>query len=349
MEVCFSFRIIYDKILTMKGVRLIKKFLKVIKNILLFVLIQIIVGCAFSIPMVFYGPLKNTRDMVVTTSMTTFTHQYIAKTFLSQSTIDKIMSENKINDKEAKVDINSIVIPDSVTVNKSSDPKDGIVFTNVSTSKCKAYLLEIADPSRISIGTSDKLGSVGMKLDEITKKYGAIAAINAGGFEDVNGQGNGGTPQGTLIENGEILFGKENENYQIIGFNDKNDLILGYFNRAQMKAAKIRDAACFGPFLIVNGEPLIKSGNGGGGLQPRTLIAQKQNGTVMFLVMDGRQVSSAGATLKQAQDILLEHGAFNAANLDGGASTQMVFDGQTLNHPCSAYGPRSIPSAFVVK
>ena len=349
MEACFSFKIIYDKILMMKGVRFIKRFLKIAKNILLFIFIQIIVGCVFSIPMVFYGPLKNTRDMVVTTSMTTFTHQYIAKTFLSESTIAKIMSENKINDVNTKVDVNSIVISDSVAEKRSSDPKDGIVFTNVSTNKCKAYLLEISDPSRISIGTSDKLGSVGMKLEDIVKKYGAIAAINAGGFEDVNGQGNGGKPEGTLVENGEVLFGAEKEKYQIIGFNDKNDLVLGYFNRSEMKAAKIRDAACFGPFLIVNGEPLIKSGNGGGGLQPRTLIGQKQNGTVMFLVMDGRQVSSVGATLKQAQDILLEHGAYNAANLDGGASTQMVFDGQTLNHPCSVYGPRSIPSAFIVK
>jgi exopolysaccharide biosynthesis protein len=281
--------------------------------------------------------------------MTTFTHQYIAKTFLSQSTIDKIMSENVIDDKNKKTDVTAITIPDSVKSTVSSNPKDGIVYTNVSTSKCKAYLLEIADPSRISIGTSDNLGKNGMKLADIVDKYGAIAAINAGGFEDINGQGNGGTPEGTLVENGVVLFGNENERYQIIGLNDKNDLVLGYFNKVEMKAAKIRDAACFGPFLIVNGEALIKSGNGGGGLQPRTLIAQKQNGTIMFLVMDGRQVSSVGATLKQAQDILLEHGAYNAANLDGGASSQIVFNGQTLNHPCSIYGPRNIPSAFIVR
>ena len=37
----------------------------------------------------------------------------------------------------------------------------------------------------------------------------------------------------------EVLFGNEKEKYQIIGLNDKNDLVLGYFDRAEMKAAKI--------------------------------------------------------------------------------------------------------------
>lgn len=333
----------------MKGVINIKKIFKIIRNVLLFIFIQGLVLCIYSIPMVFYGPFINTRDMIVTTAMTTLNHQYIAKTFLSAKTIDNIMNANKVDDTNSKTDETAIVIPaDTNDKSDESNNKD-VVYTNVSNGKFKAYLLEIANPSRVSMGTADKIGVTGMKLEDIAKKYNAVAAINAGGFSDTNGEGNGGTPEGALIENGNILFGDSATKYEIIGINEQNILVLGYYNLREMKAKKIRDAASFGPFLIVNGQPLIKEGNGGGGLQPRTLIGQKVDGTIMFLVIDGRQVSSVGATLKQAQDIMLEHGAYNAANLDGGASTQMVFNGQTMNHPCSTYGPRSIPSGFIVR
>lgn len=329
-----------------------KKVVKCIQNAILFIFIQGLVLCIFSIPMVFYGPYKNIKIMVVTTSMTTLNHQYIAKAFLSDKEINKIMKDNKVDDRNYKTDETAIEIPESPPNTDNKDVKkvnNKIQLINVSTDQYKAYLLEISDPARVSIGTADNLGTTGMKLTEITKKYNAVAAINAGGFSDTNGQGNGGTPEGTLIENGEILYGHENEKYEIIGLNEKNVLVLGYFTIAEMKKAKIRDAASFGPFLIVNGEPLIKAGNGGGGLQPRTIIGQKQDGTIMFLVVDGRQLSSIGVTLKQAQDIMLEHGAFNAANLDGGASTELVYNGDIINHPCSSAGPRSMPSAFVVK
>ena len=110
----------------------------------------------------------------------------------------------------------------------------------------------------------------------------------------------------------------------------------------------LRCAISFGPALIINGQPRIY-GAYGWGVQPRTCIAQKQDGTVLFLVIDGRQTDSYGATLKQAQDILLNYGAYNAFNLDGGASSTMVFDGNVVNKPSDIAGERYVPTAFIVK
>ena len=45
---------------------------------------------------------------------------------------------------------------------------------------------------------------------------------------------------------------------------------------------------------------------------------------------------------------MLQYGAINAANLDGGSSTAMVYNGEIINSPASLYGPRYIPTAFVV-
>jgi exopolysaccharide biosynthesis protein len=68
-----------------------------------------------------------------------------------------------------------------------------------------------------------------------------------------------------------------------------------------------------------------------------------------MLAIDGRQVSSVGATLRDVQDIMLEYGAVNAANLDGGSSTTIFYNGKIMNSPCGPSGARYLPSAFIVK
>ena len=39
----------------------------------------------------------------------------------------------------------------------------------------------------------------------------------------------------------------------------------------------------------------------------------------------------------------------NAANLDGGSSSVMVYDGQIINNVVSMNGDRKVPTAFIVK
>jgi exopolysaccharide biosynthesis protein len=309
--------------------------------------------------MIYYGPFKNIRDMVVTTAMTTFSHQYIAKAFLSDETIKEIMDRNKIEDLDKYSDETAISTsisnePDGILKEKFNEDnekklEDKIELKDISNGKYKGYLLIISDPRRVGIATSEKLGKYGMKLDDILKAYNSIGGINAGGFADDNGVGNGGTPTGYIIENGKVLFGQENKKFGLIGFNENSVLVLGQYTLQEAREKRIRDAVTFGPFLVVNGEPTIKSGNGGWGIQPRTAIGQRQDGAVLMLVIDGRQIESIGATLKEVQDIMLEYGAYNAANLDGGSSTTMIYNGKLINKPCSSAGPRYLPSAFIIK
>lgn len=311
---------------------------------MLIIVLQVFVGLFFDIPLVYYGPFQNLKNLVVTTAMTTLHHQYLATAFLSNDEITKIMAENKVDDYEEKTNSDEIVISE----NTNTTQKD-IEVIDVSKGNYKAYLMVIKDPKKVVIGTTSKVGGAGLKLKQIISNYNAIAGINAGGFSDNNGKGNGGTPIGFLISHNELIYGSETGRYCVVGFNQEDKLILGYYTLNQVKKMNYRDAATFGPILVVNGKPTIKSGTGGAGLQPRTVIGQRKDGTVMFLVIDGRQISSVGATLMEAQNIMLENGAYNAANLDGGASSQMEFNGQTINKPCSIYGPRYLPSAFIVE
>ena len=95
----------------------------------------------------------------------------------------------------------------------------------------------------------------------------------------------------------------------------------------------MRDALEFGPFLIIDGKRQTN-------LKPtraaRNMIAQRDDGIMLFLVTDG--ASYRGITFDEGIDVLEKYGATTAANLDGGASTQLVVNGKMLNSPKNALG-----------
>ena len=87
-----------------------------------------------------------------------------------------------------------------------------------------------------------------------------------------------------------------------------------------------------------------------GGLHPRTAIGQRQDGTMILVVIDGRQPGySIGTNLLELQSIFERYGAYNAANLDGGYSSAMCFDGQLVTTPSTLLGERYLPNAFIVE
>jgi exopolysaccharide biosynthesis protein len=298
-------------------------------------------GTAFIL--IFHGPFIGLKELYVTTAMTTYTHQYLAYWFVSDEEINRIMEKHKVQEPPVNTDEKAVNVVAPLI--KQSAP---IEYIEVSGKGFKGYLFKVANPERVRLVATDQLGNKGLKVGEFVEKYHAIAGINAGGFSDPGGEGRGGTPTGILITGGKIIHKDSLPSYNLIGFDKNNILVLGRYTLEQIQEHGIRDAVTFAPFLIVNGEPMIKSGDGGWGIAPRTAIAQTKDGTILLLVIDGRQLGSIGATLKDVQTILLEHRAYNAANLDGGSSSTMVYEGEIKNKPSSIYGPREVPSAFVV-
>lgn len=314
--------------------------MRVLKETLFFTLFQIIFCPILAIYLVFYGPFTNIKETFVTSAMTTLRHQYLAKLFLSDEEINKILEKSRAGIEIEEQQDGEVVV---------SKRDNNIEFVTLETKKFRGYLLIVDNPRRISVGTTDRLGDRGMTLSQIVKKYGAVAGVNAGGFSDKNFTGTGGHPTGIVIENGKVVY-KDNVNkFGIVGFDSNDVLVVGTYTLREIKKKKIRDAISFGPPLIVNGKPTIKRGDGGWGIAPRTAIGQRKDGTVLLLAIDGRQKDSIGATLKEVQDILLKYGAYNASNLDGGSSTTMFYDGRVVNKPSDILGERAIPTAFIVK
>ncbi|MBR1884372.1 MAG: phosphodiester glycosidase family protein [Clostridia bacterium] len=310
-----------------------------LKNVGLYLLIQIIVLPILILALVYYGPYTNIRDMIVTTSMTTMSHQYFATWFLSDETINEILEETRPPEIVEEQSLESIVVNENAT--------DGIELIDVSSSTYNGYLLIVNDPSRVKLGVAPRLGVVGATVGQIVEYYDAIAGINASGFAD-DALGTGGVPDGLIISNNEVVTPDETGYYSFVGFNEDNIMVLSnsmsYYNIMNMG---VRDACTFGPVIVYNGYGMFSSG-GGYGLHPRTAIGQRKTGEVLLLVIDGRSTKSLGATIKNVQDIMLEYGAYNAFNLDGGASTTMVYNDEVVNSPSDIMGERYVPCAWIV-
>ena len=85
------------------------------------------------------------------------------------------------------------------------------------------------------------------------------------------------------------------------------------------------------------------------GIAPRTGIGQTADGTIIFVVIDGRQPTwSIGATISDLMNVFLDYNAINAINLDGGSSSELVYNGKVMNRLWNIFGERYIPTAFVV-
>jgi len=219
--------------------------------------------------------------------------------------------------------------------------------------KCHGYLTVIYEPSRIHVTATSKVGQEGEWLVDMPEAKKAMVAINGGGFADENFEGSGGTPLGITISKGNyITKSSYSGSYGIIGFDRNDKLVLGKYSLDLTESMGIRDAVTFGPFLILDGQAVKDTGSSAKGRAARTAIAQRADGIVMFLVLDGDRTKGEGAIYSEEIEILQRYGAVNAANLDGGTSTCMTVNGTLVNDPTSMNGEhrtREISTAFILE
>lgn len=200
----------------------------------------------------------------------------------------------------------------------------------------KGWLVVVYDPSDVHIMKSRAFKTPNNdgkeNLIDMTKRYGATIGVNGGGFYD-DGKVSKDIPFGYIIENGKVIYKSHSRESDIIGMSNDNKLMLVHATGEKAVEMGMRDGLEFGPFLIINGKRQTN-------LKPtkaaRNMIAQRDDGIILFLVTDG--LSYSGITFNEGIDVLEKYGATTAANLDGGASTQLVVNGELLNSPKNALG-----------
>ena len=200
----------------------------------------------------------------------------------------------------------------------------------------KGWLVVVYDPSTVHIMKSKAFKTPNNdgkeNILDMTKRYGATIGVNGGGFYD-DGKVSKDIPFGYIIEDNKVIYKSHNKESDIIGMSNDNKLMLVHTTGEKAIEMGMRDGLEFGPFLIINGKRQTN-------LKPtraaRNMIAQRDDGIILFLVTDG--ASYAGITFNEGIDVLEKYGATTAANLDGGASTQLVVNKELLNSPKNALG-----------
>ena len=323
-----------------KKFNLLKKILIYFSSILGLVLVFLI--CVVLI--LEFGPSKTARNLFVNSAMESSAGKFLATMFISKERIEEIQKSNSVEKVKDTTDSSLI------DISKDKEDIDKLEIIKVKGSTFKGILAIVHDPSRVTIGVSGPYGPSysGKTVEDMAKSYNAVLATNGGGFEDTGGMGNGGTPIGIVISEGKIVYGSASKTYELIGFDNDNKLVVGNMTGAEALNRGVRDALSFGPILIVNGKAAKINGTGGG-LNPRTAIGQREDGAVLLLVIDGRQANSLGASYEDVMNVLLEYGAINGANLDGGSSSLLYYEGKYINNSSSLVGAREMPTSIIVR
>ena len=309
------------------------------------------------------GPSKRIRDLFVASAKESSVGGVMADIYLSKEEIDEILAKNNTSEFEEITDIamiktrtsdNEGEISEEINTEANQDPSidsdgDGIDIFDVHGDTYKGKMMVVYDPSRVKVATLDyyDYDAPGLTLPKLVEKYDCVAGINGGKYDDEIGLGTGGMPEGVVFSEGVLRFGDPESSYDVYGFTKDDVLVVGRMSAGYAMSIGVRDAVSFGPALIVNGKSAKYSGSGSG-LNPRSAIGQRENGDVLLLVIEGRQPSSLGATMGDLITIMEEFGAVNAANLDGGMSSSMVYNNEEIVSSCTL-GNRAMPTAFVVE
>lgn len=311
-----------------------------------------------------HGPSEKATELFTTTFLETGQMKFMVKIFLSEKRVKEIVSRNSMSEMTAEVNTELIEV-NSANSSNSND----IELVQISGNTFQAKMLIIKDPSRVKLATTYPWGEYGKELHELVNNSNAIAGINGGLY--VSDSNKGGKPLGLVVCDGKIQYNNPTgyAGLHLIGFDESNILriiSLEGMNASQIeklvKDEKIRDAVVFQEEssdknnhfvkLVVNGEARQMNGSGSGA-NPRTVIGQRKDGAVLLLVTDGRGASGhLGATASDLIDIMLEYGAVNAANLDGGSSSSMYYNDKYEMTSVTLYYSNSswkLPTAFVVE
>ncbi len=351
----------------MKNKTVFKKIGKIVLRVGAFLgsfLLAAVLTVVISLSMICSDAFPSAQQMFVTTILETGQLKFLASVFLSADEIQEIVDKNSMKQLNAEVDSDLIQIGE----NTNTDEKD-IEVVEVSGATFSGTMMIIKDPSRVSLATIYPWKEMGVTLDELVKSNGAVAGINGGLYNSSNNTG--GRPMGVIVSNGEIQHNhpQEAKGLVLIGFTEDNLLEIIDISsmnasdvQSLVKTRKIRDAVTFQEEasdannhfvqLIINNEAREMNGMGSG-LNPRTAIGQRADGAVLLFVTDGRGKSGhLGASSGDLISVMQEYGAVNAANLDGGSSSCMYYDGQYLKSSVTFYYENSswrLPAGFIVK
>ncbi len=315
--------------------RIVRRFF-----LLLFTVILLLVAdLCLVMNLVFNGPSEAACEVLTMALTEASATKWVPGVFMGDERVEEIRAGVNIDLPDDMTDTSQVVINMDSSLGGTNDEwanfPDGIRIESYAGNTFNAHIMIVRDPSRVYMGTSAEKFSTSIPGKRITEAMestpDAIAAVNAGAFYD-DGTANsvvGSVPAGVVCARGGVVWDAYHglvPQKGFAGFNKDNILVVAKsMTAAEAEAQGIRDGCEFGPVLIMNGEINMEAYNSNSGYNPRTAIGQRADGTVIFVCIDGRQANSLGGTYKDVIDIMIEYGAVNACNMDGGSSSVMLY------------------------
>ncbi|MDO7905053.1 phosphodiester glycosidase family protein [Paenibacillus sp. JX-17] len=182
-------------------------------------------------------------------------------------------------------------------------------------------------------------------LRSIAKRNQAVVAIN-GTFFDAYTKGSIKTPYGYIVSSGKILKPSPADKRVIFTYdsNQLAQLIPGLSFNSFYDTGEIQGALQAGPRLVANGQVALDV-KGEGFRDPKILTGGGAR-SALGITKDHKLIllTTGGATIPQLAQIMKQAGAYQAMNLDGGASSGLYYNGSYLTSP-----GRQISNALIVK
>jgi len=173
-------------------------------------------------------------------------------------------------------------------------------------------------------------------VPDVAAELGAFAAVNAGFFASGCAPLDMIKADGTLYATNTCTGSAQ----RTLGWNGGGDLRFEWVGSGA-DWPDVANAVGAHPSLVTDGAVAVDPYDAGNSFytsrHPRSAMGLTIAGELLLLTVDGRTSAGDGMTCDQTAQLLLDLGAVDAANLDGGGSTTMTVQdcwiGDVVNHP----------------
>ena len=245
--------------------------------------------------------------------------------------------------------INKVISTDSISVAQGLDYEQ-VLFKTSDGRTVAGFMLDTnygAEGSDLKIGVGLPYGETAFGMQPVSEqlRYATLNGRNV--LAGVNGDfynTSTGEPEGVVVQDGQQLHAWDESEatarkpYRtFFGILKDGTAVMGYYED-YLKYKDELQQAIGGDFIMVKDGKITDFAEGVGGVagtslydspkEPyaRTVVGIREDGSVFIICVDGKRPDtySAGLSLTEMAQLMLDNGAVQAMNLDGGGSATMV-------------------------
>ena len=221
----------------------------------------------------------------------------------------------------------------------------------------RAYIITVAKGAASfctsTPSNSTETGKVSNMKNQITAAENAGKKVIAGVNADFFDMGGTNVMRGLCIKDGVVMTGTGDRPW--FGITNDGEAVMGVATEYEKYKGQLYNAVG-GSHILLKSDATSSLGVGtefGDTRHPRTAVGTKPDGSVVIMVVDGRQSEiSNGASLADLAEMFSSMGCSDAINLDGGGSSTFVLKNSKgefiVENSPSAGALRAVANGFLV-